>query len=46
MTNLNDTESYEHYRLLIHSLTHEHAQANSDRHALLIEKWIRDNEEG
>lgn len=46
LTNLIDIEGYEHYRLLIHSLTHEHAQDNSDRHLLLIEKWIRDNEEG
>ena len=41
-----DVDSSEHYKLLIHSLTHEHTQANGERHLLLMQKWIRDNEEG
>lgn len=41
-----DVDSSEEYKLLIHSLTHEHTQFNGGRHLLLMQKWIRDNEEG
>ena len=41
-----DVDSNEQYKLLIHSLTHEHTQVNGERHLLLMQKWIRDNEEG
>ena len=34
------------YELLIHALSHEHTRENIDRHALALEKWIRDYDEG
>ena len=45
-TTMTDMDDNEQYRLLIHSLTHEHTHANGARHLLLLQKWIRDNEEG
>lgn len=41
-----DVDSHHQYALLIHSLTHEHTQSNVERHVLLIQKWIRDNDDG
>ena len=41
-----DMENSEQYRLLLHSLTHEHTHVNVERHLMLLQKWIRDNDEG
>jgi hypothetical protein len=35
-------ERENYYELLLHSLTHQHMQANQDRHVLILEKWCRD----
>lgn len=39
-------EAEERYKLLIHSLIHEHTCTFYDRHVLLLEKWCRDYYDG
>jgi hypothetical protein len=39
-------EAEERYKLLIHSLIHEHTCTFFDRHVLLLEKWCRDYYDG
>jgi hypothetical protein len=36
----------ESYDILIHALTHEDNKENIDRHILILEKWLRENNEG
>ena len=43
---LNAEKSRQYYSVLLHAIAHEDNKDNIDRHALVLDKWIRENAEG
>ena len=39
-------KSADKYEIIIHSLFHKDNKENIDRHLLILEKWLRESEEG